>query len=369
VSHCPGVFPRFRSVMLKWLGTRLAWPFAVFSSWLARGLDAGGFWEAMLRARERTQSPWLTVVTYHRVVTREDPRFDAGVVDATAVELDRQLAMMRRYFTPITLEDLLDALDGRALPRNPALVTFDDGYRECHDVALPILQRHGFRAAFFLVTEYINQRRVFWWDRIAYVTSRSRRPRIELDYPNHLRLRLGRDRSSACTRLLSVVKSSYALDVERFLVELASSADVEWTEATERRYADELVMTWDHVRALSRAGMALASHTRTHRVLQTLHPSELVSELAGSRQDLEAQINRPVRAVSFPVGRSIAHSDTLRDAVRSAGYALGFSNGSGATRLTPDFDRLDVRRLCTDLHLSPARFRRALAIAPLSLRS
>lgn len=321
----------------------------------------------MLRARVRGPSPWLTVLTYHRVVTREDPRFDPGVIDATAHELDRQLAIMRLHFTPIALEDLLASLEGGSLPRNPALVTFDDGYRECHDVALPILQRHGFRAVFFLATDFIIRRRVFWWDRIAYITARSPKSSIEIDYPLRLRLSLEPDRNATRKRLLSLVKSFYALDVEKFLVNLARSAEVEWTESTERHYADELIMTWDHARALLRAGMAVASHTRTHRVLQTIRPAELAPELAGSRQDLETELGQPVRAVSFPVGRAISHSATLREAVRSAGYVLGFSNGSGATRLTPDFDRFDVRRLCTDLHLSPARFRKALAVAPLSL--
>ena len=41
---------------------------------------------------------------------------------------------------------LLHKLEGAPLPKNPVMVTFDDGYRSCHDVALPILRAVGMRA-------------------------------------------------------------------------------------------------------------------------------------------------------------------------------------------------------------------------------
>ena len=62
-------------------------------------------------------------------------------------------------------------------------------------------------------------------------------------------------------------------------------------------------MTWDDVRALAGAGMDIESHTRTHRVLDTLDRDQLRDELVGSRRDLEAQLGRPIRAIAYPVGR------------------------------------------------------------------
>src|SRR2546425_405575 len=42
------------------------------------------------------------------------------------------------------------------LPRRPVIITFDDGYRSNRDVALPLLQQHGFRATIFLVAERVG---------------------------------------------------------------------------------------------------------------------------------------------------------------------------------------------------------------------
>src|SRR5512143_2908694 len=99
---------------------------------LAQILDASGVIEAILRARSSTRAPWLTVLTYHRVNDEPNAQpFDRDVIDATSAELDRQVRTLRRYFSLIGVEELLLFLRGGRLPINPAIITFDDGYREC----------------------------------------------------------------------------------------------------------------------------------------------------------------------------------------------------------------------------------------------
>jgi peptidoglycan/xylan/chitin deacetylase (PgdA/CDA1 family) len=65
--------------------------------------------------------------------------------------LERQLLFYRGYFDPASPDDLEACLDGRWIGRRPRLlITFDDGYRSNHDVAAGLLEKHGFRAYFFL---------------------------------------------------------------------------------------------------------------------------------------------------------------------------------------------------------------------------
>jgi len=331
---------------------------------LAQVLDRTGVLEAILRARTRGGTPWLTVLTYHRIHENPDGQpFDTGVIDATPSEFARQMAIVRRYFTPIGIHELRDFMRGCALPPNPLIVTFDDGYRECYERALPILVAQSVKATFFIATSYVSKRRVFWWDRIAYILNRTERDRLELSYPMTLQLDCRRvARVQTGRTLLKLVKSHYGLDIERFLEELASAAGVEWNSELERRLADELVMNWNQVRELHAAGMEIHSHTRTHRILQTVRPEELSSELAGAREDLENQLNERVSGVSYPVGRSISASPALRAAVRDSGYEVGFSNGSGVSSLKGKFDPFDVRRISVERGLAPSYFRALLAI-------
>ena len=195
-------------------------------------------------------------------------------------------------------------MHGGALPRNPVLVTFDDGDRDNFDVTLPILQRHGVTAVFFIATAYVTGRHLFWWDRLTYLVTCSRRARLALSYPRDLVLPLvtAGERAAAIGRVLRIVKTEVGLDLDRFLGAVAAAAGVVWTEALERTLADAALMTWDQVRALRRAGMDVQSHTRTHRVLQTLAPAQLRDELCGSKADLERELDAPVVAISYPRG-------------------------------------------------------------------
>jgi peptidoglycan/xylan/chitin deacetylase (PgdA/CDA1 family) len=336
---------------------------------VASFLDASGAIDAVLRARAWSKTPCLTVLTYHRI--HPAPRaqnFDEGVIDATPDEFDRQMAELRRNFSVVGIEEVLDYMKGRPLPRNPAIVTFDDGYREGHDVVLPILKKHGIKAVFFIATTYVTERRVFWWDRISYIVKHARHDVIELKYPFRKICDL-RPQANPLKHLLRFVKTEYALDLDRFLEELATAAGVAWDREIERRWADELVMTWDQVRALRNAGMEIHSHTRTHRVLQTVPVRDLAGELAGARADVEEQLNEPIDGISYPVGYTIASAPLIRDAVRAAGYRIGFSNGSGTSWLWNGFDALDLKRISVDVGMPMPYFRALVAIPSFAQKS
>lgn len=56
-------------------------------------------------------------------------------------------------YKPISLYEIRDALlSGQPLPPNPVVLTFDDGYIDHYDYVFPVLQRHGFTATFFIIT-------------------------------------------------------------------------------------------------------------------------------------------------------------------------------------------------------------------------
>jgi peptidoglycan/xylan/chitin deacetylase (PgdA/CDA1 family) len=52
-------------------------------------------------------------------------------------------------------------------PARPVALTFDDGYEDAFTAALPALQRHGFTATFYVVTEYVGQPGYMSWEQLA----------------------------------------------------------------------------------------------------------------------------------------------------------------------------------------------------------
>jgi peptidoglycan/xylan/chitin deacetylase (PgdA/CDA1 family) len=321
---------------------------------LASLLHQTGVMRAALALRSSVLSPWLSVLTYHRFPnpTGKD-LFDDEVVDVTPECFERQIVALQRHFTLVGVDELCAFAAGRPLPPNAVAITFDDGYLDNYEIALPILRRHGAKAVFFLSTGCIGERRLYWWDRVAYILKRTPRHAFKLNYPFQVEISLA-DRPVALERILRLMKTHPALDLERFLDELAHAAEVAWSQKLERTFAERLLMTWDHVRELRRAGMDVQSHTRTHRVLDTLPPPDLHDELAGSRADLEREVGEPARALAYPVGNALGKNSPIRAAMAQAGYEIGLSSNTGSNLLGGPVDRYNIRRQAVDRNLSEA---------------
>jgi len=339
---------------------------------VAEWLHKAGVLRAVMEIRRHTPLPLLSIITYHHIADNDASYpYDPNVADATPVQFRRQMETLARYSTPIGIDDLIAAIRGAPLPKNPVMVTFDDGYRSCHDTALPILRAVGIRATFFIATSFVSERRLYWWDRIAALIRKAKRRTAVMTYPHRIALDL--DHPQVIDELTDVVKNTFDLDVERFIDELGTTLGAEWTRQTEAESADSLIMTWDQIRALARAGMDVESHGRRHRVLQTLDAASLEDDLQGSRRDLESQLGRPVRALAYPVGRRISGERHIREAIAAAGYQIGMSNQSGVNRWWPPalralapIDPFDVRRLATDRAMSDAMFLTQVAVPRLA---
>ena len=61
---------------------------------------------------------------------------------------------------------------GTPLPKCAVMVTFDDGFRDHHEIALPVRQRRGVPALFFLSTGYTDSQSTFWFDWIVRAIDR-----------------------------------------------------------------------------------------------------------------------------------------------------------------------------------------------------
>lgn len=317
--------------------------------------------DAVVRLRSHLPLRWLTVLTYHRVVDLPDGYpFDDDVPDATPRSFDEQMALVARECHPVSLADLRAHFEGEPLPPRAVMVTFDDGYLDNLESAAVILRRHGVPAVFFIATDYIERRRLFWWDKIAYLLSRSPRDRLSLRYPVPLSFRLPDERGRAQRYLLRLIKSVYDLDVDELLRHLADACGVRLDADEEAGLADRLLLTWDGVRALRDAGMDVQSHTVSHRALHTLRLADLDRELQGSRRTLGEQVGHAPDAMAFPVGTPLGALPHVAHALERAGYRFGFANGTGVVPLWRPATPLHLQRVAIRPGWSREQFRAAI---------
>ncbi|WP_437503467.1 polysaccharide deacetylase family protein [Sorangium sp. So ce1099] len=328
---------------------------------LAAGvLDTLGLLDRFLWLRAKLRLPVLSVFTYHRIAEPSDvAELDPGVAEVSAREFEEQLAVIKTHCTVVSLRDVRLLAKGRRLPPNPVMVAFDDGYQDNHDVALPLLERAGVTATFFIATEYPDSGRLYWWDRVALLMHRCRRARVEIAYPATLVLEPLRDPITAAMRVCQAIKRTSGLDIDRLWDEIERRTGVSLDRCEERALAARTIMGWKQIAALRRAGMDVQSHSHRHRVLQTLSPDEATSDLTRSRRVLSEALNEAVHAVAYPVGYSLCGA--FQRAVKEAGFELGFTNNSGLCMLS-SFDPLNFPRVAMDRGQIGALFKLKLLI-------
>jgi peptidoglycan/xylan/chitin deacetylase (PgdA/CDA1 family) len=110
------------------------------------------------------------ILMYHYVRT-----VDAGA-DPLGYELSVEPALFEEHlawlanngYTGIRLDLMLRCLRGEPVcPPRPVVITFDDGYADAYESALPALQRHGFTATFYIVSGFVGQPAYMSWDQLA----------------------------------------------------------------------------------------------------------------------------------------------------------------------------------------------------------
>jgi peptidoglycan/xylan/chitin deacetylase (PgdA/CDA1 family) len=97
----------------------------------------------------------LPILMYHAVEAGEPSGYGYAV---PARQFERQLdAIGRAGFETISLGQLFDGLDGKApLPRKPIVLTFDDAYRNIHEVAWPLMRERAMTGTLFVVTDHVG---------------------------------------------------------------------------------------------------------------------------------------------------------------------------------------------------------------------
>src|SRR5690606_17418205 len=114
---------------------------------------------------------------FHRVLDPRDPRWQSCDPDYTMSTglLAHSLAFFKRHYNVVSLGQVLAARRGQEpLPSRALLITFDDGWADNAEFALPELQRAGVPALLFVVADVVGQRQPFFQEQLVSAWRRGR---------------------------------------------------------------------------------------------------------------------------------------------------------------------------------------------------
>ena len=273
-----------------------------------------GRWLIRRGIQARNQTRRLAILIYHRVLAAPDPMRD---YDVDAATFRAQMAHIGRFFNVLPLSESAVRLSEGTLPAAAVSITFDDGYRDNATVALPILRELGLPATFFISSGYLNGG-VMWND--AVIEWVRNLPDGDIDLTTHgVGIRSLNDAHARATLATDLLKSLKYLEYSRRI------STVEKLTAG-CAVPSGLMMQPEEVRLLSRSGMEIGGHTRTHPILARLPDEDARGEIEGGKADLEAIIGKPISMFAYPNGKpGTDYLDKHVEMVKKAGFTTAVS--------------------------------------------
>lgn len=293
------------------------------------------------------------VLAYHRIGTAGDSQLDHALWNASEEQFGAQVRWLQRHADLVPLNEL-PALLQRGRGRYVAL-TFDDGYRDNHQVAFPILRAAGAVATFFISTGFVDQPRTPWWDEIAWIIRST--TRHTLGVPGTAQpVPIAADTSAAIRTVLSAAKRLPGGDLESFVAALAQEADTGRIPESLR----PAWLSWQDLAEMQTAGMEIGGHTVNHPVLARLDPAQQRYELQESHRRLQVELGARPRAMSYPVGSLNAFDLVTQSLAEATGWTMACHYAGGAT-IGPIEERYAVPRIAVEPYTRLADLAAALA--------
>ncbi|MDZ7803471.1 polysaccharide deacetylase family protein [Thiohalophilus sp.] len=235
----------------------------------------------------------LSILIYHRVLPRPDPMLPG---DPDAATFRWQMQTVARLFNVLPLSGAVERLASGSLPPRAACITFDDGYADNAEVALPILRALDLPATFFVAAGYLDGGMMFN-DRVIETVRRLPEGEVDLGAVDMAPQSI----SSISDRIalaMQVIKQIKHLDpAER---DEKVQALVELNNDTLPR---DLMMRSAQLQELADAGMTIGGHTLSHPILARISDARARQEIAAGRETLESILRQPVKLFAYPNGK------------------------------------------------------------------
>jgi len=248
-------------------------------------------------------------------------------LEVTPDFLRTTLAYLRSHDIDIvTMDEVHDRLLNRTFARRFAAFTFDDGYRDNRDHALPVMREFGAPFTVFVTSDFAEGRGRLWWVALERTIAKAA----------HLEVTMGGQavrfdtttaagKQAAYDRVHDWLRSLQEHDLAREIGALCAQHGIDIAEICR-----DLCMSWDELKSFAADPLAsIGAHTVTHCNLAQQSEDVAREEMTVSRARIEEKLQRRVLHLCYPYGDRNAAGRREFALASSIGYKTGVTTRPG----------------------------------------
>lgn len=270
----------------------------------------------------------VQIVLYHGVSDASTPYLPTTSVDV----FQNHVQYLANYCHVLDLHDAVERMEAGDLPERAVVITLDDGYRDNYSHVFPILKQFGVSATIFLATGVIGNAALLWHDQVCRMISQTTVKKLE-NFGSVDGYNLENSEGKRLTQE-GVLWYLRSLNDDVRVTQIACLAHELEVPDT---YSDpNLMLNWQEVKEMHRAGIRFGAHTVSHPILTRLSLENVIQEIRLSKQAIEHELQEDVLAFAYPSGRAQDFSGDIKDILKQEGFRCAVTTMAGANRQAED---------------------------------
>lgn len=282
----------------------------------------------------RLHSDKLTILMYHGVT---DNRLNAAC-DPKHVCVDNfnwQLKYVFKHYSVISMEEYLGWLNGKRLPKNSLVFSFDDGYKNNYKIVYPLLKKYNLPAIIYLNAGMVGSKGVAWYDVIQYTIINTRKEIISVGKKNYP-VKTLKQKRAVISELKALLYNKKSFDDKISFLELLKKETAVSTSSMSD--VDFSFVSWQDCREMQKHSIVFGAHTVNHHVLTEINDNQLQHELQEGKSALLHRLGKCVH-FSYPYG---IHNSVVVECVRKF-YKTAVTTKHGLNQMSAN--RLLLKRI------------------------
>jgi hypothetical protein len=281
----------------------------------------------------------VAVLMYHGVV--ETPLEIPDWCFISKHDFSLQMEYLHRNFKIISLAQAVQSMREEQINEPTAVITFDDGYQNVHDVAYPVMSRLGIPATVFLNTGFTDTANTLWFCRLNMAISATRCRKLSWNGQEYdLSSRAARTRT--CSRLQSRLKQ---LPHQQLLDNLDVIREALGIQTADEAPKDSpfRILDSQSIGKMAASGLIeFGAHTATHTILTRVSEERARQEILSSIGETQRLTSKPCTLFAYPNGRAVDYNDIVMKFLGESGVQAAVTTREGPnTSSTPP---LELRR-------------------------